>query len=470
MSTATAAPAQAERASAPTRIESGYRRMWRIAWPVSVSTSTVSLFMVANLFWIGYLGTDAVAAVSTCGHFLFITFGLTQIVFVGTLAIVSRRVGEGRREEAYFAGVHAAILGGVLGGTVGVVGWFAAPWIVQFFHASDAVARIAVPYLQVTLVGQIFLFVSMAIGASYSAAGDTRTPMLLNGAAVTMNAAMDPFFVFAPGERVVAGFDVGWLGWGVQGAAIADVVAGFVGMLVFVAVSVGLDRPFPRPRGRPLTLHLETFRQIVRIGVPASASLMARPVSTFLLIRVIASFGTAALAAFGVALRSFSINWIPYSGVNAAVAALVGQNLGARDVAEAQRVVGRGVRVAMFLAVGFCLLYGCFAADFIALFDSNPEVVATGVPFVQLIAFGFLASGTTLPLVAAMNGAGDTRPPMIVTFLSNWPIKLPLCWALAIPFGYGTNGIWTGMLVSMVVEAAIIAWWFRRGTWKTRRV
>jgi Na+-driven multidrug efflux pump len=73
-------------------------------------------------------------------------------------------------------------------------------------------------------------------------------------------------------------------------------------------------------------------------------------------------------------------------------------------------------------------------------------------------------------LVAAMNGAGDTRPPMIVAFLANWPVKLPLCWALAIPFGYGTTGVWVGMLVSILVEAAIVAWWFRRGSWKTRKV
>jgi putative MATE family efflux protein len=444
--------------------------MWQIAWPVSVSTSTVSLFMVANLFWVGHLGTDAVAAVATCGHFLFIVFGLTQIVFVGTLAIVSRRLGEGARDDAYFAGVHAALLAAALGAAVGAAGWFAAPWIVEFFRAAAAVERLAVPYLQITLAGEIFLFVSMAIGASYSAAGETRTPMILNGVAVGMNAVLDPFLIFAPGERFVAGVDVGWLGWGVNGAAVADVLSGMVGMSALLAVSIGMGRPIARPRRRRLVLRASTFWQIVRIGAPASASLMARPLSTFFLIRVIATFGTAALAAFGVGLRSFSINWIPYSGVNAAVSALVGQNLGARSVEEAERVVARGVRVALGLALGFCLLYGQFAADFIACFDSDPEVAAMGVPFVQLIAVGFLASGTTLPLVAAMNGAGDTRPPMIVTFLANWPVKLPLCWALAVPLGHATNGVWVGMFVSMLIEAASIAWWFRRGTWKTRRI
>jgi putative MATE family efflux protein len=465
-----ATASRADSATEPQKVESSYRRMWQIGWPVSVSTSTVSLFMIANLFWIGHLGTDAVAAVATCGHALFILFGVAQSILVGTLAIVSRRVGEGRLDDAYFAGLHAAILGAVLGGVVGVVGWIAAPSVVRFFQAGEVVEQLAIPYLRIALTGEIFLFVSLAIGAVYSGAGDTRIPMVLNGIVVSLNAVLDPFFIFAPGERIFFGVDVGWLGWGVRGAAVADVIAGFVGICAFAAVSVVMQRPFPRPRGKRFVLQTETFRQIVRVGAPASISFMARPLSTFFLIRVIASFGTVALAAFGIALRSFSINWIFYSGVNAAVSTLVGQNLGARNVHGAERVISRGVRVAFFLALCFCFVYGTLAADFMAFFDSNPEVVATGVPFLQLIAFGFLASGTTLPLVAAMNGAGDTRPPMVVAFLANWPIKLPLCWALAVPFGYGTNGIWTGMLVSIVVEAAIVTWWFRYGTWKRRRV
>jgi putative MATE family efflux protein len=287
---------------------------------------------------------------------------------------------------------------------------------------------------------------------------------------VGIHTIIDPFFIFARGERFVGGLDIGGFGWGVYGAAISDVLSGLLGMAGFLAVSVWLDRPIPRPRGHRLVLQPQMFWQIFRIGVPASASFIARPLSTFLLIRVIASFGTAAVAAFGIALRSFSLNWIPYSGLGAAVSALVGQNLGARDVGAAQRVVVRGVGIALCLAVGFCFLYASFASAFVTFFDSDPTVVAIAVPFVQLVALGFLASGTTVPLVAAMNGAGDTRPSMIVSFLANWPVKLPLCWVLAVPFAYGTNGVWIGMFVSMVLEAVVTAWWFRRGTWKTRRI
>ena len=77
---------------------------------------------------------------------------------------------------------------------------------------------------------------------------------------------------------------------------------------------------------------------------------------------------------------------------------------------------------------------------------------------------------TTMPLTGAMNGAGETRPPMLAAFISNWPVKLPLCWVLAVPMGWGADGVWLGMLFSILLEALLIVFWFRRGTWKDREV
>src|SRR6185503_20678016 len=110
---------------------------------------------------------------------------------------------------------------------------------------------------------------------------------------------------------------------------------------------------FPWPSDGRFAFALADFQQVARIGTPASVSMLARPVSTFLLLKIIASFGTAAIAAFGIAMRSFSVNWIPYSGLNIAIASLVGKSLGARDVAEARRIVRRGVNITVFVGAFF---------------------------------------------------------------------------------------------------------------------
>jgi putative MATE family efflux protein len=457
-------------ARALTAARSTYRRIWELGWPVSISASTLTLLTLVNLFWIGHLGTVAVAAVALGGNILFIVFGISNVVYTGVVAIVARRVGEGNHAEAFSATVHGVCLGASLGALVATLGYAGAPAIVGFFDAGAEVEQTGIAYLRIMFSGQIFLYVSTALGASYQAAGDTRTPMLVNVAVVLLNGVLDPFFIFASGGVVVFGVPLGWLGWGVNGAATAAVLSGAAGMLLFLATSLVLGRPFPWPQRRAVPLTPSLFWRMLQIGTPASISMIARPLSTFLLLKVIASFGTAAIAAFGIALRSFSVNWIPYSGINAAVATLVGQNLGAHDVREAERVVRRGLAVTTVLGLIFCVVYYAFSSQIILAFDSEPAVVAAGQPFLKLMALSFLFSAPMFPLVSAMNGAGDTQPPMITAFLANWPIKLPLSYVLALPLAYGIDGVWIGMFVSIVFEAIVIFVWYRRGAWKTKRV
>ena len=443
----------------------GYREMWRIAWPVSVSTSTHMLLMVANLFWIGRLGTYAVAAVSLTSHILFITFGMTQIVFAGAVAIVARRTGEENPREAFAASVHAVVLGTLLGVLVSILGWFVSEPIVSFFDVERAVSEVTIPYLQISFAGTAPFFLSMGIGASYQGTGNTRTPLALNAIIVAINIIIDPILIFAPGELSLGGWDVGVAGLGVVGAAYADIVATGLGCIFFILLWLSRYSPFPsHARGR-VRVTLDGLWQILRIGAPAGITMLARPLSTFLLLKVIASFGTTALAAFGIVLRAFSLNFIPFAGLNASVATLVGQRLGGGSAHEAKRVVRRGFFAALGISIVLCSLYMIYASPLISIFDSNPEVVATAIPFLMVIALGQLFTGSTMPLAAAMNGAGNTRPPMVAALFANWPVKLPLAYALAVPVGMGTRGIWLGMLVSMLTETAILIFWFRRGRW-----
>jgi len=447
-----------------------YRQIWELGWPVSISTSTITLLTLVNLFWIGHLGTTAVAAVALGGNILFIVFGISDVVYTGALAIVARRVGERNISAAFSATVHGICLGLLLGIAVAAAGHAAAPAIVGFFGAGSDVETAAVSYLRIMFICQIFLYVSTALRAAYQAAGDTRTPMFVNLIVVAVNGVLDPFFIFGPREMTIAGVPIGWLGWGVSGAAIAAAVSAAAGLALFVAASVVYGRPFHWSSHGRIRLEPAQFWHMLRIGTPASMSMIARPLSTFLLLKVIASFGTAAIAAFGIALRSFSINWIPYSGINAAIATLVGQNLGARNVAAAERIVHRGLIMMTVLGAFFCVIYYTWSSQIILAFDHEAAVVAAGAPFLKLMALGFLFSAPMFPLISAMNGAGDTKPAMVTAFVANWPIKLPLAYVLALPLSLGINGVWIGMFVSIIFEAVVVFVWYRRGTWKTKKL
>ena len=263
-----------------------YRRIWRIAWPVSISTSTITLLTLVNLFWIGRLGTVAVAAVS---HL--------QPDPLHRLRHLEhrphRRAGDrrpprrrGRPREAFdAAAARRRVSALLLGVVVAASATRARRRASGFFGTGGPVEALAISYLRIMYLGQTTaLRLRRRWAPCYQASGDARTPMLVNVAVVVANGVADPFFIFHPGELTVGGLSLGWLGWGVDGAAIAATL-----------VRRGRLRRVPRrvalpggalSRGRPIAASPWPPRllQMTRIGTPASVSMIARPLSTFLLL------------------------------------------------------------------------------------------------------------------------------------------------------------------------------------------
>ena len=468
MATVTTTAAVAEHA--PPRIESGYRRMWQIAWPVAVSTSIVSLFSVANCSGLATsapMPSPRCRCAGTSSSSPSASPRWCSSARSRSLRAALVRVGATRRTSPR---VHAVILGSVLGASLAAIGWLTAPSVVALLRRdrSGRSTRHSVPADHIGgAVPVLHVDGNRRIVFRHGRHAHADDPERDRGGHQRPHRSVPHLRAWG---AFVGGLDIGWLGWGVDGAAISDVVSGFGGRVIFVTVSIDAGSPVPRPRGERLALQPETsvadrpHRHPGERVIGRAAAVDLPADSRDRLIRHGRVGGVRhrlalVLDQLDSVLRRERRPCPHWSGRTSARATSVRPSVSSH-AESAWRRPGRGILSPLRMV---CVDRSSRSSIPIRRHRHR-------VPFVQLVAFGFLATGTTVPLVAAMNGAGDTRPSMIVTFLANWPVKLPLCWALAIPFGYGTNGVWTGMLVSMLVEAAIIAWWFRRGTWKTRRI
>lgn len=441
-----------------------YRSIWRLGWPVMVNMGAHTLFTLVDLYWIGSLGTDAIAAVALCGNIMFSMFGLTIIVEIGTLAMVSRRIGaqnltgpDGAESVAGQA-MHLSLL---LGALVAVLGMLAARPVMQLFDASSAVTELGTDYLVPTMAGFLAMFPGMALGATFTATGDTRTPMVVGVVFNVLNAVLDPFLIF------------GWGGLpalGVAGAALASLICQLLGLLALFQLYRRRDLGFPRPR-LLRGYGVSAWSRLLRIGVPGGLGALTRPFSTLFLLKVIASFGPAGVAAFGITVRSMSFTWLYYGAMSTAVATLTGQSLGRRDLEGIRRLVGKSLRLSVLISIGLGLLYFSFAREIVGVFEhENPLVLDLGASFMRLLVLANLTTAFSAVWAAVMQGAGDTRPPMVIAILSNWVVKLPLAWWLAIPRGVGVEGIWWAMAISIVFEAGAMLVWYRRDRWMHAKV
>jgi Na+-driven multidrug efflux pump len=161
-----------------------------------------------------------------------------------------------------------------------------------------------------------------------------------------------------------------------------------------------------------------------------------------------------------------SLTWLYYGAVSTAVATLTGQSLGRRNIEGVRQLVTKSIRLSILLSIGLGLLYWSFAREIVGLFEhENPLVLDLGTTFMRLLVLANLTTAFSMVWSAVMQGAGDTRPPMVIAILSNWVVKLPLAWWLAIPREVGVEGIWWAMAISIVFEAGAILVWYRRDRW-----
>jgi Na+-driven multidrug efflux pump len=209
---------------------------------------------------------------------------------------------------------------------------------------------------------------------------------------------------------------------------------------------------------------------ILRISGSAMFQNFIGTASYMAIVRVVASFGSAAVAGNTIGIRIILFALLPAFGVSNAAVTLVGQNLGAGkpDRAEASAWKAALYNSVCMGAIGVVFL--AFAPFLIAIFTNDPDVTAYGVQCLRTVSAGFLFYGYGLVLTAAFNGAGDTRTPTLINLFCFWIVEIPLAWMLANPAGLGPRGAFIALSVGFSMMAFVSAWIFRKGHWKTRTV
>ena len=443
-----------------------------LAWPLVLGNLLQTFYNLADMFWVGRVSSDAVAAVSLMfplsWMFVSTAIGLTA----ATVALVSQHVGSGDDRAADRVVAQTMVLTVVVSSALAAIGLaFRRPLLTLIGARGDVYVE-AMAYIEVIFLSLPFIFLFFAFRASLQGAGDTKTAMWLMVLSAGLNVVLDPFFI---------------LGWGpfpemgTQGAAVATFIAR--GFAVVAALYVLLVGGFGvRLRIGDLRPDLSIQRRLVSIGYPASIDGWARSFAAVAMAGFVARFGAAPTAAYGIGVRLMSVTWSVAEAVGDATATGVGQNLGAGTPERAARVVRiatAGTMIFMFAIAG---LVFAFPAQAIAVFTTDPDVIAEGVLFLRITAPFWALFAGIMVLQGAFRGAGNTRESMVLSFLSRWVFRIPIALVLAftavtIPglgvtvptvaaIDFGVSGIWWAFSIGATLTFVVAVAWFRLGTWK----
>lgn len=435
------------------------KNVTHLAWPAVITMLLQMVVGIADIAMVGRLGADELAAVGLGRQIVFLFQGLISGVGIGTTALVARYVGARDKEKATLVSEQSIIFGIILSLLIGIPGFFYGDLFIKVLGAEDLVVSIGYDYLQIMFLGIFTVFITFIINAIFRGAGDTKTPMYLMTFINILNIVMNYFLIFGIWRFPFLG---------VRGAAIATVVSRGIG------ISIGFYLLLSGKRGIKLRfyykLDFSIIKKIIRIGFPASGENLINSSAGIVYTMIVVSFGTYAIAAHQVALRSESFSFMPGFGFAIAATTLVGQNLGALKPDRAEKSAYESLKMAL-LVMGFMgVMFLIFPEYFVRLFTGDPNVIKLAVPCLMIIAVSEPLLAITFVLSGALKGAGDTVFPMIITGISEWSVRIPMAYIFGVVMGYGLIGAWIAMSVETVVRGLLFYIRFRRGRWKSIKV
>ena len=419
-----------------------------------------SVFVVADVFFVGRLGPDAVATVGITESLMTVMYALAIGLSIGAAATVARRVGEKDPDSAGRSAVQSVLMGLGVAAIFGTIGTLYGPQLLALMGASDDVLRTGSTFARVMLGGSGTVVMLFLINAVFRGAGDAAIAMRVLWFANVINIILGPCLIFGIGPFPELG---------VTGAAVGTTIGRGSGV-VYQLIHLSRGNGRLRIRRSHLKFDLEVMRSIVRISGTATFQNFVGTASWMGLVRILTGFGSAAVAGNTIGIRIILFALLPSFGVSNAAATLVGQNLGAKkpDRAEAAAWKAGMYNTICLGTVGAIFLL--FAPQIVSLFTMDPEVALYGVRCLRIVSAGFLFYGYAMVLTASFNGAGDTRTPTLINLVCLWMWEIPLAWALAHPFGFGPTGVFIAVSVAFSTMAFVSGWLFSKGMWKTKRV
>lgn len=436
------------------------RSVLLLAIPMVLEMSMQALFSIVDVYFVGKLGSNAVAIVGLTDSLLALVFSVAIGLSMGAAAMVARRIGEGDSEQAATTTVQALGVGIAVSLPFSVLGILYAPQLLQLLGADAGLAAEGRVFTAIMLGGNATVVLLFVINAIFRGAGDPSIAMRALWLANLLNIALDPLLIFGWGP--VPAF-------GLAGAAIATTLARAIGVSYQLAC---LRRSGGRLRieGRHLRLQLDVMRRLVRISAIGVLQFTISTVGFVWLFRILSVFGAGALAGYTIAVRIIIFVLLPAWGMGNAAATLVGQNLGAGNPARAERAVWLTCWYNAAFLGGVALLLLGFAEPLVSIFSREPEVVALAAQCLRIVSYSYVFWGFGMITVLAFNGAGDTTTPTWMNFFAYWAFQIPLAWLLAVHLDWGPAGVFTAIAAGQCALAAMGVTWFRRGTWKHRKV
>lgn len=394
-----------------------YKGLIKLSLPIMLTSFIQMSYNLMDLFWLGKLSTDAVAAAGTVGFFTWLANSIVIVPRIGAEVGVAESIGARDKNKVQLFinnSLKLTIFIGIIYTFLLII--FRNPLINFFNLNNNLVENMAKEYLFIIGAGIIFTFINPVMSGIYNGSGKSKTPFIINSVGLIANIILDPIFIF------------GYLGFpemGIKGAGYATVLAQLIVTFLFIVYSKKDVKIFGRINFRE-KINKKTLRRIIKIGLPASIQACTFAIISIIAARIIANWGKEAIAAQKIANQIESITWMTVGGFSTALSAFIAQNRGAKNDDRIIDGYHKGMKVVIGIGVcTFLLLFFAAKPLFKIFIADDPITIQMGIDYLKILSLSEILMSIEVGITGVFNGFEMTKPPAITGIILN-ASRIPL--------------------------------------------
>jgi putative MATE family efflux protein len=411
---------------------------------MAVSMVVQTLYLLADLYWVGRLGKEAIAAVGVAGNLTMIVLALTQMLGVGTTTLISHAAGQKDQSRAELVFNQSFVMSILVALALGVCGFALMNSYCNSLSADAITAALAKSYLLWFIPALLLQFPLVALGSALRATGIIKPTVGLQVLSVVLNIVLAPLLIFGIGP---------WPKLGVTGAALASFIAILIADILIV-IYFQKKYHYLRFRFSLFRPQAKIWSKMLHIGVPAGAEFVLLFVYIMIVYGIIRGFGPAAQAGFGIGARVMQALFLPVVALSFAVSPVIGQNFGGRRADRVRHSVYSAIGIASLMMLVLALLAHFAPAPLIRAFSKDQHVIDFGSDYLRIVALNFVAAGIVFTTSSIFQGIGNTWPPLLSSMTRLLLFVLPAILIARTP-GFEIKHIWYLSVASQVLQACI---------------
>jgi putative MATE family efflux protein len=429
-------------------IDNPSKALWTLAFPIMAGMGIHILYTIVDMIFIGRLGGDAIAAVAFNMPLFFLVLGLSFGVGSGVTASIARFIGAKDKVNADNTAEHAVALGLIISIILTTLGLIYGEDLLQRLGATKSVLPLSWDYLKVSLIGLPFMVFSTFFRSILSGEGDMKLPMAVAGLGTILNIILDPIFIFT-------------LGYGVGGAAMASAISQLIVFVIFVYMLFVKEHAYIRFRMRDFSPSIFIIKDIIRVGLPASMSMIIMAFGQLVFNLILVRFSTDAVAAYQVGGRLDMVIFLPIMAIASALTTLVGMFFGAKEIEKIKFIAKYGIIRSMMVTGVLSIILYIFAPLVVKNFTLDVAIQSIAVTYLRFICliYPLIAIGMTVGRI--LQGLGKGLPILVITSIRILVLSAPLALYFITVLNKPIEWVWYAMIISTIVSVAISLIWLK---------